>query len=207
MRSVFPAYRDKTLEDFQIRHDSHRVALGKVEKYRANLDQHRTTGYGVTLIGPNGVGKTMLACCGVLREAQERGYRVEAVELSNYVSLHKELFGLQFLIKAGHDDSVDRYVEVKRHIRSIQGLLKRSADWVLFDDVGREYPSESGWSQQEFFDTLRFRWNRNLPTVLTTNLPLADLDRRYTEGLGSLLAESSEVIMVEGDDYRWRRDS
>jgi hypothetical protein len=33
------------------------------------------------------------------------------------------------------------------------------------------------------------------------------LDQRYTEGLSSLLMESSEVIVIDGDDYRWRKAS
>ena len=124
--------------------------------------------------------------------------------MASYVALHKDKFALQRLIKGDSDDGVvDSYVSTRRHIRYIQGHSSRSADWVLFDDVGREFPSDSGWSQGEFFDTIRFRWNRNLPTLLTTNLPLAELERRYTEGLTSLLQESTQVILVEGDDFRW----
>jgi DNA replication protein DnaC len=109
------------------------------------------------------------------------------------------------MMKSNGEEIVDHYIALRQHIRSIQGISKRSADWVLFDDVGREYPSESGWSQSEFFDTLRTRWNRGLPSLLTSNLPMADLASRYTEGLASLLMEATAVVQVDGEDYRWKK--
>jgi DNA replication protein DnaC len=194
-----------TITDFTTFNESQEAALEAVTEYLKGLDDCVVNGRGLTFLGPSGVGKTMLASI-VLNEAAQSGYRIEAIELARYVGLHKDLFSLGQLMKHDDDDEiVDQYVKVRQHIRHIQGLSKRCADWLLLDDVGREYPSESGWSQGEFFDTVRSRWNRGLPTLLTTNLPMPDLEQRYTEGLTSVLLESSTIITLEGDDYRCRK--
>lgn len=206
MQDVFGPYREKSLEDFQVRHESHRPALDTVEDYIKHLDPRRLAGRGLTVMGPNGVGKTLLCSC-ILNEAKQRGYRVESIELASYIELFKDKFDIQALLKAGHEDSVDRFVTIKQHIRFIQGSTKKGADWLLLDDVGRENASGSGWSQNEVFDTLRFRWNRGLPTLLTTNLDMAALEERYTKGLGSFLQEATDIVVVEGEDYRWRKAS
>lgn len=205
MKHTFGPYHNKTMADFLVINDSHVTAVNTLFDYLKSLNDRRASGQGLTFLGPSGVGKTLLASI-VLNSAESQGYRIEAIELARYVGLHKDQFSLAQLMKETHEDEiVDQYVKVRQHVRYIQGLSKRSADWVLLDDVGREFPSGSGWSQGEFFDTLRSRWNRGLPTILTTNLPMIELEYRYTEGLTSLLMESSEIITVEGDDYRCRR--
>lgn len=209
MKQTFGPYRHKSLDDFEILTETQRLAVETVEAYLKELDDARRTGRGLTLLGLNGVGKTMLASI-VLNEASHRGYRIEAIELSMYVALYKTSFALHNLMKAADDDDeiVNEYVQTRQHLRRIQGLSKRSAaDWVLFDDVGREFPSESGWSQHEFCDTLRYRWHRGLPTLVTSNLPMKALDERYGEGLSSVLMEATQVILVDGEDYRWKTGS
>jgi len=207
MKRTFSPFHDTRISDFAPLNESLAAAMERVGKYIANLEDARTRGHGLTLLGPSGVGKTMLAST-VLNEAEQRGYRIEAIELATYVSLRKDQFSLAQLMKVdGDDEIVDQYVAKRRHIRSIQGVLKHSADWVLFDDVGREFPSDSGWNQMDFFDTVRSRWNRGLPSILTTNHSMAELRDRYTEGLTSLLRESSEIILLDGADYRCRTDT
>jgi len=206
MRDVFAPYREMTLKDYQVQNESQAATVIAVGAYIQTLEENRVHGKSLSLLGPNGVGKTMIASI-VLNAARNLEYRAEAIEFASYVNLHKEKWNLHDLLRHGHDDMIDAYIRVRSHIRYIQGHLTKSADWVLFDDVGREFPSESGWSQNELFDTLRFRWNRGLPFLLTTNLPLSELELRYTIGLGSFLNEASEIILVEGDDYRWRKGS
>lgn len=84
----------------------------------------------------------------------------------------------------------------------------KGADFLLLDDVGREHESASGWSDDKVFNLLRFRHNRCLPTILTTNVPIEQLEERYTEGMRSFLQEATVIIPMEGEDYRWtKKDS
>jgi DNA replication protein DnaC len=207
VKQTFDSYHSKGPDDFVPLNESQEQAVEIVGAYLKELEEARTHGRGLIFLGPTGVGKTLLASI-VLNEANQRGYRIEAIELAGYFVLLKDQFSLAQLMKHDDDDQwVDEYVKVRQHTRYIAGITKRSADWVLFDDVGREYEADSGWAQGEILNTLRFRWNRGLPTLLTTNLTMPELRRRYTDGLTSLLMESSEVIVMEGDDYRCRKAS
>lgn len=205
MKQSFAPFRQKMLKDFVAVSESQARAHDVVARYIANLEDARQQGKGLTILGLNGVGKTMLANI-VLNAVHDRGYRIEAIELCVYVDLLKDAFILRDIVRT-RDDMLDEYVRERQHLRYIEGVSKRSADWVLFDDVGREFPSESGWSQGKLFDVVRSRFDRNLPTLLTSNLSLRELEDRYTKGLGSFLKEATQVIVVEGDDFRWRKDN
>jgi hypothetical protein len=54
----------------------------------------------------------------------------------------------------------------------------------------------------QLFDTLRFRFNRGLPFLLTSNLGLPELRDRYSEGMTSLLKEATTIVGISGQDYR-----
>jgi DNA replication protein DnaC len=209
MRQVFNQFQHLSLDDFHPYDEDGEEALGTVKSYVGDLDTNRQKGKGLTFMGDPGVGKTFLACMG-LKAAYEAGYRIEAVEFSAFVLLMKQQFDLSALLKSADDQVVDRYVSVNNQVRRIRGNVKKPADWVLFDDIGREFPSGSGWSQYELFDLLRFRYNRGLPFFLTTNCGLAELNHIYTEGLVSLLYEATTIVHIGGPDHRdpeWKRAS
>jgi DNA replication protein DnaC len=206
VRTTFAPFRDKTINNFQVFNEKQEIPAEIIKGYLTNLDDNRLRGRGLMFLGPTGVGKTLLASI-VLNEAQGRGYRIEAIELSTYVGLHKDMFGLSHSLRGGNEEIEDEYIKARQHIRIIKGVSKRSTDFVLFDDVGREFQSESGWSQNEFFDTIKSRYDRGLPSLVTTNKSFEELDERYTVGLTSLLMEATEIIWVDGTDYRWKKGS
>ena len=95
-----------------------------------------------------------------------------------------------------------RWTEVDDHIRRIIGKTRLRADFVLFDDVGQEYESASGWSNSQFNDVLRFRFNRGLPSILTSNLPVAEWAKRYSDSMASFLHEATTIVALTGEDFR-----
>lgn len=204
MQRVFHQYRDKTLDDYEVCDDSQQEAVDTVRAYINDLETMRTTGHGLTFIGPSGVGKGFLASQ-VLLATQEKNYRIEALEMAGYVDLMKQRFQQYQMVKAvDSEEAIDNFARTDHHLRFIQGTIKKCADWLLLDDIGREFPSDSGWSQMQLFDTLRFRYNRGLPFLLTSNLGLAELTSRYEEGLTSLLKEATTIVGISGQDYRAR---
>jgi DNA replication protein DnaC len=206
MRDIFGPYRDMTLEDIRVTDDYMQDALDQVTTYIANLDDNRAKGHGLTLLGPAGVGKTMLSCL-VLKEAKARNYRIEAIEFTALVELVKKQYTLASFGKNGNEEAQDEWYRIEEHVRRIKGGAKRTAaDWVLLDDIGREYESGSGWSANQLFDLTRFRYNRGLPFLLTSNCGEDQLDQRYTEGLVSFLHEATEVIYIGSEDYRTREE-
>lgn len=204
MKEVFPRYRDKTLDDFETGDNPSLIEAVKVVRdYTSDLKSMMDQGMGIAFVGPNGVGKTHLACT-VLHAVEDAGYRYECIELSTYISVNTEMFDLGArLQRIGQDSQYyekweDRHHELEERIRYIEMRAK----FLLLDDLGRETESQSGWSNGRVFDLLRFRHNRGLPSIVTTNQPLDAIDARYTEGLSSFLHEATILVMMEGEDYR-----
>lgn len=198
MKEVFPYYRDKTLDDFETTTESLEKAVTATRNYIIHLKEMKGQSKGITYVGQNGVGKTHLACS-VMAAASDAGYRCECIELDTYIDMYLEKFGLNTRIsKFGYDDDGERALELDDHLRYIE----MQAQFLLLDDLGRETESRSGWSNHQVFNLLRYRHNRGLVTLVTTNLPFRELDTRYTEGLASLLEEATITVVMEGDDYR-----
>jgi len=195
---VFPFYRDKKLNTFETPNPTTEHALQVVRDYIGNLEQMKAQGKGITFVGENGVGKTRLAC-NVMKAVARADYKYACVELSTYVKLHHESFRLAGRIGTeGYMEDVERAIEVDDQIR----LIEEYAQFLLLDDLGREHESVSGWSNEKVFDMLRYRHNRLMPTIITTNQPLPALKERYTEGLASFLQEATIMVLIEGEDYR-----
>jgi DNA replication protein DnaC len=197
MKAIFPQYQDKTIDDFEITNPGLERAVDVSRGYITDLKAMKDRGQGITYVGPNGVGKTHLACA-VMREAMGSGYRIECIELSSLIELHLEMFNVNARLKQGYEEDYERSFELDARLRYIQ----MKARFLLLDDLGREHESVSGWSNQRVFDLLRYRHNRCLPTIITTNLPFAELDTRYTEGLSSFLRGATTVVVMQGEDYR-----
>lgn len=192
MNSLFPEYQDLSLEDFQVRDPSQQEVLQTVRSYLGDLKANRVTGRGLTFMGAAGVGKTYLAEM-VLKQAHQERYTIESITVATLVQMHQKLFGKL------EDDyelaSVEHQIE----------RLQYQTDFVLFDDVGREYDSGSGWASQILFNVVRDRYNRKLPFLVTTNLPLPKLEVRYTESFVSMLHGKTDIFWMQGEDYRkWK---
>lgn len=194
---LFNEFRDKTIGDFEILDPSHSYAVEATRQYMDGLKDHLRTGYGLFIMGPSGVGKTFLANM-VLGRAMLEDFRIEAIEFANYVDFHHQMFMFQSQVRAGYDDAVQDVFRLHNRLQDI----KLRTDFVLFDDIGREHESGSGWSNEQLFDVFRTRWNRGKPTLFTTNLSMDELTRRYTPGFTSLLYKATRIILVEGEDYR-----
>ena len=77
-----------------------------------------------------------------------------------------------------------------------------SADVLMIDDVGSE-PLMQNVTVEQLFILLNERQNRNLSTVISTNLDMAKFRDRYTERIASRLRGSRcKVITMYGKDIR-----
>jgi DNA replication protein DnaC len=74
----------------------------------------------------------------------------------------------------------------------------RTAPLLILDDLGAQ--SSTPWAQEKLYQVLNHRYNAQLPTVITTNYELEDLDAR----LRSRIAELgwSSVVAILAPDYR-----
>lgn len=198
MKQVFPYYQEKGLDDFETINGDLERAVEVTRDYLTVLKVMKDQGKGITFAGPNGVGKTHLACA-VLTAANDAGYRIECIELSSYIDIYMEKFSLSARLNSDEDGErafkLDKLDERLRYI-------ERQSQFLLLDDLGRETESRSGWSNHQVFNLLRYRHNRNMVTIVTTNLSFPELDEQYTPGLSSFLREGTVLVAMEGEDYR-----
>ncbi len=74
----------------------------------------------------------------------------------------------------------------------------RNAPLLILDDLGAQ--SSTPWAQEKLFQILNHRYNAALPTVITTNRELEEMDAR----LRSRLADTDlcQIVTILAPDYR-----
>ncbi len=73
---------------------------------------------------------------------------------------------------------------------------------VIFDDVGKEKPTE--WVQNQYFRIIDGRYRRNLTTIFTSNLGFKELAKIFDTAIISRLFELTKgrQVEVKAKDYR-----
>jgi DNA replication protein DnaC len=74
----------------------------------------------------------------------------------------------------------------------------RSAPLLILDDLGAQ--SGTPWAQEKLYQILNHRYNAQLPTVITTNAGLEELDPRLRSRMSEL--EFAATIHILAPDYR-----
>ena len=79
------------------------------------------------------------------------------------------------------------------------------AEVLMIDDLGSE-PLLQNITVEQLFNLLNERQNRNLSTVISTNLDMAKFRERYTERIASRLRDGRwcKVLNLLGKDIRVR---
>jgi DNA replication protein DnaC len=67
---------------------------------------------------------------------------------------------------------------------------------LVIDDVGKEHASLSGWQKNMLHHVLRTRFNNGLPTIVTTNIKLADWAALYGDATESFANEAFAYLPI-----------
>lgn len=146
-----------------------------------------THGMGFFMSGSVGIGKTMLA----MIIASEIMKNYTSVIFVPTTSLMAELRSSQF-----SNDQSDFEQRIDKLI---------NADMVIFDDIGKEKPTE--WVQNQYFRIIDGRYNKRKPTGYTSNYEPDDLITRFSEFgeaiVSRIVAMTRDyTISVKATDYR-----
>lgn len=170
-------------------------------QYVAWFQQHWDDGVGLALIGDPGTTKTTLACLTAL-ELARIGYLVRYTTLDGYVRDLKARMDLDRLL--GVESEKAQALTDLAASREREWTVRRAAYLLVVDDVGKEYRAASGFAAGEWDSLFRERYDRGLPTILTSNVPTERWADEYSPAMRSFVFEACQVIRFGGFDARGR---
>ena len=133
------------------------------------------------LYGAPGLGKTFLSAC-IARTVADRGYSV-VYETANH--LFAKLEQAKFSPNEENRREAAKFLE---------------CDLLIIDDLGTEMPGQ--FVTAALYSLLNDRLLKNKPMVISTNLNVEDIKRRYSPQIASRLQGSFQGLTFVGEDIR-----
>ena len=187
------------------------VTHGHVIKQIGNIG---VNGVGLLFDGGPGIGKTTHAVVAAMEFV--RHLPDDDLEAAKVLGMNHQDFGLkcrpiyymtypEFLSRkkstfdADHDDK-------RNMVYELDGFHGRSKfDWLnvrilVIDDLGKEYGSK--YDDSSFDEILRLRYDKALPTIVTTNVTLENWEAEYKEAMASFAHEAFVRVPIIGSDLR-----
>ncbi len=133
----------------------------------------------LVLKGGYGCGKTHLAAA-IANERLGRGQPVLFVVVPDLLDHLRATFSPTS--RATYDDR-------------FEGI--RTTPFLILDDLGAQAPT--AWAQEKLFQLLNYRYNADLPTVITTNRELEEIEPRVRSRLADRLCT---IVGIQASDFR-----
>jgi DNA replication protein DnaC len=134
----------------------------------------------LVLFGGYGCGKTHLAAA-IANRAIERGQPVLFVVVPDLLDYLRATFGPNS--PASYDERFDQI---------------RNAPLLILDDLGTQ--SSTPWAQEKLFQILNYRYSARLPTVVTSNHRLEEIDLRIRSRMVD--PDVATVLTILAPDFR-----
>lgn len=134
------------------------------------------------LLGKTGTGKTHISLS-IAKEVSKLGYTAAYGSLLNYLrAIEKEHFG-----RSENPDT-----------DTLQVLI--STDLLILDDLGSEF--RTGFYESALYNIINSRINLGLPTIISSNLSVQELQKNYNDRIISRLFSVYTMLMFVGEDVR-----
>lgn len=161
-----------------------RNILGRSKQFVAEFDEHSP---GILIYGETGLGKTFLSNC-IAKALLDKGHTV--LYLSS-INLFENILSDIIMNNGREQNKVMLYDYIY------------SCDLLIIDDLGTELTNS--FVQSQLFEIINTRNNKQLSTIISTNLTLRQLQERYTERIMSRITDSYLVFHFYGDNIRYTK--
>jgi DNA replication protein DnaC len=171
-------YRDAIADQGDVLRWLNQIVLGATERADGLLTI--TTGPSLLLLGPTGTGKTWQAY-GTVRALAGRGIatRWEAVSAVDLYARLRPRYG----------------VDSEAEFRTVA-----NAGLLFLDDFGAAKASE--WTEDINYRLINHRYERDLPTLIATNLVPGEFSAAFGDRVTSRLAQMCIRAALKGEDRR-----
>ena len=134
------------------------------------------------IIGQTGIGKTHISLA-IAKEVSAKGFSVAYGSLLNYMRIiEREHFGRSSAPEAD----------------TLQILI--NTDLLILDDLGSEF--QTSFYESSLYNILNSRINLGLPTIISSNLTISDLQQKYNDRIISRLLSVYKMLPFVGQDIR-----
>jgi DNA replication protein DnaC len=161
----------------------HRYNIARVYEYVKDFVANPQQRKWLVLMGPHGCGKTHLTAA-MANARLQRGLPTLFINTPDLLDALRASFGGE---GSGAYDKV--FYEV------------RATPFLILDDFGAQ--SSTAWAKEKLYQVLNYRYNVQLPTVITTNQSLEEIDPPLQSRMSD--QEYCGVIAVLAPDYRKTR--
>jgi DNA replication protein DnaC len=151
-----------------------RQAYEEAQRYAEN-----PTGW-LILLGAYGCGKTHLAAA-IANRAMERGQPVLFVVVPDLLDHLRATFSPSSSVT--YDQRFDQV---------------RNAPLLILDDLGTQ--SSTSWAREKLFQILNHRYNTRLPTIITSNQQLEEIDLRIRSRMVD--PDVAKIVPILAPDFR-----
>ncbi|HZS94144.1 MAG TPA: ATP-binding protein [Chloroflexota bacterium] len=180
-RSKLGDLRRLTFENFILRYrDSQPPARTPDRAWKVARDYAENPTGWLLIHGAFGTGKTHLA-------AAIANHRLSAGEPAVFIVAPDLLDHLRSTFSPSSDVSYDELFETVRN-----------TPLLIMDDLGTQ--TSTPWAQEKLYQIFNHRYNRRLPTVITTNLTLDEIEPRLRSRLGD--SQLSKLCEIRDRDVR-----
>jgi len=206
---------EKTVGEFPVAIDKWLTKVLACETIR-RIGGVGTTGVGLLFDGAPGIGKTTHAVVTAMElirrlpEEPEAAQAVLSMQASDFGMAARPVYYMTYPEFLSRKKSmIDADPETKRLIfHEMEGLHGRAENDALnvrvliLDDLGKEYKG-AGFNDASFDEVLRSRYDKGLPTIITTNVAREKWANQYGEAMGSFAYEAfKRVRLTTGEDLR-----
>lgn len=170
-------------------------------------------GVGLLFDGGPGIGKTTHAVVAAMEVI--RNLPSDETELAKLLRVPIENIGMSTRLVAYY--TYPEFLSLKKSSFELEGNAKADRQFLLdglhgrghaqfttylliLDDLGKEYGSS--YNDSSFDEILRLRYDKGLPTIVTTNVKLEDWEPKYGEAMSSFANEAFIRVPIIGSDLR-----